>query len=179
MLLAAVLGIAMSAAGQADQLDPRLDPLFEQLRSTDDEVESRQLETAIWAIWLEHHDPRVRAQMGRGRLAMGLGDLERAMESFDRVVALAPDYAEGWNKRATVLFLEERYQSSMLDIHRTLALEPRHFGALSGLGMILMILGEDDAALSAYEEVLRIHPLAAGARTNLELLQRRLRSRTL
>jgi tetratricopeptide (TPR) repeat protein len=98
----------------------------------------------------------------------------RALEYFDRLVEHAPGFAEGWNKRATVYYLMENYEASVLDIERTLELEPRHFGALSGLGMIYDAIGEPAAALRSFEAAVAINPHLDGARQRIEALRREL-----
>jgi tetratricopeptide (TPR) repeat protein len=97
---------------------------------------------------------------------------------FDRVVTTLPDFAEGWNKRATVHYLNEDYTASVIDIERTLVLEPRHFGAISGMGLIFMARGDEAGALRAFEEVLKIHPHARGAKARVEELRKKLRAKT-
>ena len=87
-----------------------------------------------------------------------------------------PDYAEGWNKRATVHYLKGDYSASVIDIERTLALEPRHFGAISGMGLIFMARGDEAGALKAFKEVLKIHPHARGAQFHVEELRKKLMS---
>ena len=166
----ALLGAAWltPATGSADQDAPRLDPLFEELADADDAVDARRLEAEIWRAWLEPPDEDASLLMGGVTDAMTEGDLERALELADRLVELAPDYAEGWNKRATILFVMGDDDASVADIRETLAREPRHFGAISGLGQIFLRRGEPGAALEAFEEVLRLSPASPNARAAVE-----------
>lgn len=148
-----------SAPAVADQDDPRLPPLFEKLRNAEVFSIAQATERDIWAIWLEWSGaPEVSDAMARGLRAMREADHATALAAFDTAVRLAPDFAEAWNKRATVHFLMGDYMRSIADVRRTLALEPRHFGALSGLGMINLRLDRKEDALKAFEAALDVHP---------------------
>ena len=155
--LAAVL-IPGGNPAHAGQDDPRLNGQFVSLLEAKDRKQSQIIETRIWELWLASGDPAMDGEMARGIGYMNGGNLRRALTSFDKIVARAPNCAEGWNKRATVYYLMGELQKSVLDIERTVALESRHFGAFSGLGLIYMATGEDEAALRAFERVLQIHP---------------------
>ena len=170
-VLLAALGLA--APAHADQTDPRLGDLFGQLRTADSQ-NAAPLEAAIWHIWLDAGRPDVEALVERGVAAMGGGDQPAALSVFDRVVALAPDYAEGWNKRATVYYLMGRYDESVRDIDRVLALEPRHFGALSGLGLCEVERHHDEAALAAFQRAAAIDPALRGVQDNILALKRQI-----
>ncbi len=172
--LGLVLGLGLGAGpgvARADQKDPRLGPLFAAL-ATADAVEAQAIEQRIWAIWSETPDPEAQTLLEVGSVAMANRDHRTARAAFDALVALAPDFAEGWNKRATLFWLLGEDVASVRDIQRTLALEPRHFGALSGLGLILRGRGEDRRALEAFEAALAIHPTLPGARRHAERLRR-------
>lgn len=165
--------VLMSASlAMADQRDPRLPSLFSGLLHSTDPEQAHQLELRIWSIWLTTTDDRVAALLDEGVRAMASGQLEEAVARFDSIVELAPGFAEGWNKRATALYLQRDFDASMRDIQRTLALEPRHFGAISGMGLILMDSGNPVGAMSAFEAVLRINPNAPAARHYLEQLRK-------
>lgn len=170
-LLAVFLTSGPPGSAHADQEDGRLEILFGRLAVTADAAEARSLEASIWRIWLEPGDAKLEAVMARGIAAMNDGRLGAALASFDRVTREAPGFAEGWNKRATVHYLMQDFDASVRDIARTLELEPRHFGALSGLGLINMALERPDAALRAFEQVLKIHPNSSGARTHVKRLR--------
>lgn len=142
----------------SDQRDPRLDALFEELASPPSAAAAATTEQRIWSIWLEAGDPKLDREMEAGSRAMDRGDASAALRAFDAVVAARPDFAEGWNRRATLYYLMRRFPESVADIERTLALEPRHFGALSGLALIREAQNEPFAALEALEQVVRIHP---------------------
>lgn len=142
----------------ADQNDPRLDSLFGQLLTTDDFVEGMALTNRIWDVWVQSDDPAVSELMTDGMNAMQVGDFRRALVAFDEIVEISPDFAEGWNKRATVNYLMGRMDESLTDVERTLELEPRHFGALSGRGLILMEEGAIPEALDAFEHALDTNP---------------------
>lgn len=161
----------------ATQDDERLAALFEQLGSATDANAAQSIENRIWRSWLDSGDTRVDSIMAEGIAAMGAQRLGAALASFDRVVEAAPGFAEGWNKRATVYWLLDRLPESMADIRRTLTLEPRHFGALSGMGQIFLQSGDEEGALRAFEAVLKISPQSPGARHNVEVLRERLRDR--
>ncbi len=172
IILLLLFGLAGPAA--ADQNDPRLDRLFEQLYHAPDSLAARAVEHAIWEIWLASDDDVINALMGEGVAAMQRRDYPAALRSFDSMVELAPEFAEGWNKRATLYYLMGAYENSLDDIVRTLELEPRHFGALSGRGLILQDLGRDEEALTAFEAALDLNPQMPGARHNADALRKSL-----
>ncbi|MEZ5667620.1 MAG: tetratricopeptide repeat protein [Alphaproteobacteria bacterium] len=159
-LAAVLLSIAFAAPAAADQRDPRLDVLFDALVDAGSDTAPR-VEAEIWRVWLEYADAGSAGLMQVGVLALQSGDLDTALSAFDVLVERAPDYAEAWNKRATVLYFLGEYEQSLVDVARTLELEPRHFGALSGAGLIFDALGQPEAALKAYREALAVHPTLA------------------
>ena len=110
--------------------------------------------------------------MGQGINAMSRNDMRAALGKFDQIVKIAPAFAEGWNKRATVHYLLGNYPESLHDIEKTLNLEPRHFGALSGRGLVLLELDQLKGALESFESALEIYPKATGASRNAEALRR-------
>jgi len=160
-----------------DQTDPRLDALFVQLQEVPNAAQARAVELEIWSIWMQSGRERVDELMAQGARQMSAGRLDAALDTFDRVVERAPEFAEGWNKRATVHYLQDNLAQSVADIRRTLELEPRHFGALSGMGLILLKRGDRAGGLEAFEAVLRIHPHAAGIREEVERLREALRGK--
>jgi tetratricopeptide (TPR) repeat protein len=176
-IMAAWLIAGSAAPALADQQDPRLDGLFERLRETRDQAEARALEQEIWRLWLASNDAAVDRLMQQGIAAMTAQHYDAALRAFDRMVEEAPDFAEGWNKRATIHFLMGDWGASVVDIRRTLELEPRHFGALFGLGLIYDGLEQPAAALRSYEATLDLNPHSASARLRIEELRRQLQGR--
>lgn len=169
---------AMPAAG--DQTDPALDRLFADLARTGDHAEAETLTTEIWARWITaSDDPGADRLMQTGMALMNQGMLDSAERVFSRLVNDSPEFAEAWNKRATVRFLLGDDAGSRRDIARVIDLEPRHFGALSGLGMIHMRSGDLEAALQAFEAALRINPHLAQAEDVTRQLQKQLRGQAL
>ncbi len=158
----------------ADQNDSRLDALFEQLGSAKATREAARVEEQIWSVWLETDDASVEASMARGIDAMSSGNYVAALLAFDSIVASAPDFAEGWNKRATLHFLMGVFDASARDIDRTLALEPRHFGALSGLAMIRETQRRPFEALEALERVVQLHPRLPQLQERVDRLSKQL-----
>jgi Tetratricopeptide repeat len=158
-------------SGSCDQTDPRLGALFEQLKAATQPTAASSIEHQIWEIWLEPPDPAIQALMDEGVDAMEQGDYGAALETFDQIVALAPNFAEAWNKRATVHYLLGDLQESLADIDATLKLEPHHFGALSGRGLVYVKLGEYQRALSAFEDALDVSPQSAGPLANVRALR--------
>jgi tetratricopeptide (TPR) repeat protein len=148
--------------------------LFARLARAATALEASGVEREIWSVWLEIDDGAAAPWVQRGLAAMQARDLSTALQSFDRVVELAPDYAEGWNKRATLHWLRGAWEESVADIDRTLALEPRHFGALSGLAMIREAQGRPFEALEALEKLIHIHPHLPHLRDRIEQLSARL-----
>ena len=176
LIIGCVLLLSASLAG-ADQTDPALPELFSKLRSADSREDALRVERRIWAIWQQHDDARVESRMRVGIRYMGTRFLKKARDTFSDIIELAPDYAEGWNKRATVHYMMGHYEASVTDIARTLQLEPRHFGALSGLGQIYRRLDDPGQALEIFETVLEIHPHAARTAQAVEELRAELRRR--
>ena len=169
---------AMPAAG--DQTDPALDRLFADLARTGDHAEAETLTTEIWARWITaSDDPGADRLMQTGMALMNQGMLDSAERVFSRLVNDSPEFAEAWNKRATVRFLLGDDAGSRRDIARVIDLEPRHFGALSGLGMIHMRSGDLEAALQAFEAALRINPHLAQAEDVTRQLRKQLRGQAL
>ena len=158
----------------ADQNDPRLAPLFELLRSSSDPARLGRIEGTIWGLWLQSGREDVDRLMEQGMEAMSGNRLRESIGIFARVVDLAPGFAEGWNKRATAYYLAGDLEASLRDVERTLALEPRHFGALSGLGLIRLAQGDELGALLAFEAVLELHPRAPAAVFQVRRLREKL-----
>ena len=171
----ATLVMAAPATGRADQSDERLEELFDRLRATADPLEAQIIEVQIWRIWTDSGRDDINTLVEEGSRFMAQGLLKEAIAIFDRVVTNLPEFAEGWNKRATAHYLNGDYTASMIDIERTLALEPRHFGAISGMGLIFMARGDEANALRAFEEVLKVHPHARGAKARVEELYKKLK----
>jgi tetratricopeptide (TPR) repeat protein len=159
----------------ADQDDPRLDGLFERLQTTSNPAEARAVEQRIWRVWLEADDAGLNRLMQQGILAMQDRRYATALHAFDRMVEQAPEFAEGWNKRATVHFLMGDWQASVRDIQQTLALEPRHFGALFGLGLIYDALEQPEAALRSFEATLALNPHSESTRQRIKELREQVR----
>jgi len=154
--------LAFASLAAAGQEDVRLDTLFGRLKETPSIVEAYRIEQDIWGIWLESGDDDVDAEMKLGMRAMGAGDYATALRTFDSIVESRPKLAEVWNKRATLYYLMGEYDASVRDIQRTIALELRHFGAWSGLGLIYDAIGNKNGAVDALEEVRKIYPLMPG-----------------
>jgi tetratricopeptide (TPR) repeat protein len=151
-----------------------LDKLFADLKAEKSLQSAKNIEAAIWDLWMESGDPQVDKLMGDTLAAMNSQSFDLAVDFLDAIVKLKPDYAEGWNKRATVYWLLDDFDKSIADIERTLALEPRHFGALSGLGMIMTSLGEKHKALAAYRRALEVDPHLEGVKDGIARLEKEL-----
>ena len=162
----------------ADQTDPRLDKLFFNLKVSADLKLSQQLTSEIWRIWSEHNKKDINILFNDGENAMYKKDYETALESFNKIVELAPNFAEGWNKRATVYFLMGDYHASLTDIEETLKLEPRHFGALSGRGQCYFELQKFESALNAFEKALALNPWLYDVYRNIEIMKKLLDQQT-
>lgn len=148
-----------------------LDSLFLQLSDAKNPDAAKLIEQAIWRLWLVSGSDTVDFLMGRVLEAMRGDDYPLALDLLNAVVALAPDYAEGWNKRATVLFALKDYPRALRDVERTLALEPRHFGALSGMGLIFNDIGDQARALSAFRRALAVNPFMSDAKSLVRELE--------
>ncbi|MFQ5959185.1 MAG: tetratricopeptide repeat protein [Alphaproteobacteria bacterium] len=169
-----LLVVAAAPTAQARQGDPRLDGLFDKLLATTDSDVAQTIEASIWRIWIESGDAVLDKLMAHGILAMQAGAFDVALKSFDAIIEADPGFAEGWNKRATLYYLMEEYDASVRDVERTLALEPRHFGALSGMGLIYSAIDEDKAALEWFERALTVNPHMPFIRLRADMLRQKL-----
>jgi tetratricopeptide (TPR) repeat protein len=172
MTLAAVVVLGVVIVGHADQTDGRLDSLFAELMVAPSGEVAAPIERQIWAIWGEIDDPSAAALLASGTIALSERELGTAIRHFTALIELAPGFAEGWNKRATAHYLAGDYQRSLEDIARTLELEPRHFGALSGRGQVYVELGDARSALAAFDAALEVDPFLAGANTSAAALRK-------
>ena len=140
-----------------------LEGLFERLAAAENKEKADVLEKAVWQIWLRSGSDTVDVLMQQSIKAMNDERMDAALAILDVVTEIAPTYPEGWNKRATVLYVQQQYEASLRDIQKVLELEPRHFGALSGKGLIRRAQGKDSEALDAFRDALKIHPFLEGA----------------
>ncbi len=158
-------------AAHADQNDPRLDGLFEELAKAKSTSAAAKIEQQIWSIWVQRDNSRVDSHMALGIKAMRTGALKLSLREFTRVVTLDPEFAEGWNKRATVHYMMGNLEQSVADIQRTLALEPRHYGAISGMGLIFDATDNVEGALKAWQQVLEFTPFNEQIQKHVEDLK--------
>lgn len=141
-----------------------LDALFVRLQTTQDDDEAHLIEVTIRHVWAQSGRQAVDTLMKRAADAVHAGRTDDALAALDQVVTAAPDFVEGWNLRATVHYLRDEYGEALVDLERVLALEPRHFGALAGLGRIMLELEDKKAALRAFDAALAINPHLADIR---------------
>ncbi|UWU91859.1 tetratricopeptide repeat protein [Bradyrhizobium sp. CB1015] len=180
LCLALVLGtIGLAPAALAQQVEPpgkqkklpeapsklpkvdrgkNLDFLFGALKAAPDEASAKHVEARIWAIWLQTPSDTAALLMSRAKTAVDAKKIDVAIKLLDSVIKLRPDYIEAWNRRATLYYMQNDYGRSLADIQQVLIREPRHFGALAGLGMIMQEVGDERRALEAYRKALAVNP---------------------
>lgn len=164
----------LTASGGQD--DPRLTGLFDRLENAGSSGEARSLINMIWSIWMSYDGPvdGVATYVSLGMVQMQTRDYSAAEESFTSAIEADGEFAEAWNKRATLRYLAGDLDGSILDIQQTLVREPRHFGALSGLGLIYMQMENWNGALAAFQSVLDIIPNDAAALEHIGIIEERL-----
>ncbi|MFD2207125.1 tetratricopeptide repeat protein [Kiloniella antarctica] len=156
----------------ADQKDPRLSMLFTRLLTVSPGPRSIALENDIWKIWLETEDQAIQKLMKTGDYATQENQLQDALKTYTQVLQKDPNFAEAWNKRALTYYLMGNYTASLSDIRKTLTLEPRHFGALSGQGLIYSAQNKWTLAKRVFRKALEIHPTMRGPRINLSIIEK-------
>ena len=178
-IIASALLIAHLGASQAvlaQQETPILDGLFASLQQAQDAGDAARITSEIWTRWSTHpSDDTITARLNRGVTMMNQGDYVHAEALFTDIIAEDPLFAEAWNKRATLYYIQGKQDASRYDIAQTLILEPRHFGALSGLGMIELSAGNYAQALRAYEQAVAVNPHMMQANEIIENLKEKLR----
>ncbi|MEZ2333361.1 tetratricopeptide repeat protein [Mesorhizobium sp. RCC_202] len=152
----------------------RLDQLFTELKRERNEKAAERIAGRIWNEWNQSGSASIDLMMQWAQKATQDQKFDVALDFLDQVVTLQPDYAEGWNRRATVHFMMKNYGKSMADIDRTLQLEPRHFGALSGLAQIMTETGHKQSALEAWQKVLAIYPMMRSAQDQVSAISEEL-----
>jgi tetratricopeptide (TPR) repeat protein len=135
-----------------------LDFLFGALKIAPDEASAKAIEERIWALWVVSRSDTTNLLMTRVKTALDQHDTDLALKLLDAIVKIKPDYVEAWNRRATLYYLKKDYGRSLADIREVLKREPRHFGALAGLGLIMQDIGDDKQALEVYRRALAVHP---------------------
>lgn len=151
-----------------------VEPLLERLR--DDDAQVRMLAAdAMWQIWGRSGDAEIDGLYLRGTGEMQDGNLRDALATFDRIILRKPDFAEGWNKRATIRFLLGDYENSLMDCDEVFKRNPNHFGALAGAGQIHVLLGHPEQALDFFRRALAVNPNLEGPARMKELIEQHLR----
>lgn len=137
---------------------PRIDTLFDELKRASNQTHASSIAREIWAEWFRSGSATIDLMLHWSNAAIERKDYNIALDFLDQIVTRKPDFAEGWNRRATLHFAMDNYAKSMNDIQKVLELEPRHFGALSGMAVILERSGRKQAALEAWQRMLKIYP---------------------
>jgi tetratricopeptide (TPR) repeat protein len=135
-----------------------LDFLFGALKAAPDDTIAKGIEERIWAQWVISRSDTANLLMTRVRTAIEKKDTDLAIKLLDAIVKIKPDYIEAWNRRATLYYMKKDYGHSIADIREVLKREPRHFGALAGLGLIMQDIGDDKQALEIYRRALAVYP---------------------
>jgi tetratricopeptide (TPR) repeat protein len=149
-----------------------LSDLYALLATAEDEDSAKAIADAIERVWVHSGSATIDLLMERSIKAMNEKKVDLALKLLDHVVELAPDFTEGWNRRAYVHFVQNEIERALGDLRRTLALDPHHFKALDGLAQILREIGQKKAALKAFKELLDVHPYWSGAKQAIEELER-------
>ena len=162
-----------NAVAYSKDRDVKLNLLFEELKKSNNDSVTLEIEMKIWNIWSTHPTQEKLTQLlSKGSSLMSTGKLETAYKIFSTIIESTPDWAEGWNKRATVLYLMGRYQESLKDIDEVLKRESRHFGALSGQGLVHIKLKNYEKAIKSYETVQKIYPSISSAKVMIPQLKK-------
>ena len=164
-----ILSLFFFSNVNAEEKNNKLDKLFAELKNTKNLSSAQAIENKIWEIWSIHPSDdrrgfRLTELLIQGTRLMNMRELSKAYELFTKVITVESDWAEAWNKRATVLYLMNRYQSSLADIKITLILEPRHFGALSGQALNYIELKQYEKAIQSYKAAQEIYPVIDSAK---------------
>ncbi len=154
-----------------------LDFLFGALKAAPDEESAKHVEAQILALWSRTSSDTTALLMQRAKVAMHGQQFDIALKLLDAVLKLHPDYIEGWSQRATLYYVQNDYQRSLEDIEQVLVREPRHFGALAGLGMIMQELGDDRRALDAFRKALAVNPHLENVRERVRTLTEKVEGR--
>jgi tetratricopeptide (TPR) repeat protein len=154
-----------------------LDFLFGALKVAPDETSAKSIEEHIWAVWLASGSDTCNLLMTRVKTAVDAENYNLAIRLLDSIIELRPGYVEAWNRRATVFFLKHDYGSALADLRQVLAREPRHFGALSGLGAIMQDVGDEKSALDAYRRALALDPHLKGIAEKVKTLTEKVEGR--
>jgi tetratricopeptide (TPR) repeat protein len=158
LLAAAMLTLSFPVQAEDPRAAAVLDQLFDALRTAQDPETAQQLDEAIWTVWTNPSDPVLHERMRAVLLARGTGNIAEALRLLDKLVVDYPDYAEGWNQRATIHYIMGHLDLSLADCAKVLELEPRHFGALSGRALIYLSQGKRALALKDMAAALAVHP---------------------
>ena len=169
--LAIFLIFLMVSISQADQNDPKLEILFNDLSQTQSEMKAQPILLEIWSIWSVAIDTKTQEKFDAGNQLMSNRQYDESILMFSDAINLQPTFAEAWNKRATVNYIIGNYEESISDIFSTLELEPRHFGALDGLAQIYMLQNKYFKAAQVYRKILEILPYNKKAIMHLEYLE--------
>ena len=165
-----IICFLFSFQATSDQFDSRLPSLFDELYLSKNS-EINIITRKIWDIWHETNDIKIEADFYRGMESMRTKDLIMSVAFFTKVIEKKPNFAEAWNKRATAYFMMGEFDKSMYDINNTLSLEPRHFGAMDGMGLIFMHLQQYDKAIKIYDQMLEIFPNNQNVKNKKQLMK--------
>jgi tetratricopeptide (TPR) repeat protein len=135
-----------------------IDFLFGALKVAPDDASAKVIEERIWALWVVSRSDTTNLLMTRVKTAIEAQDTDLALQLLDAIIKIKPDYIEAWNRRATLYYMKKDYGHSLADLRQVLKREPRHFGALSGLGLIMQDIGDDKQALEVYRRALAVYP---------------------
>ena len=183
LLVIVVLSLFFFSNVNAEERESELNNLFNQLKNSE-ATKAIEIENKIWKIWSIHPSNdrrgyRLTELLAQGSFLMAKEELNKAYEIFSQIILVDPNWAEGWNKRATVLYLMGRYQDSLIDIDEVLKRENRHFGALSGQGLVHTKLKNYEKAIKSYQAVQKIYPSIRAAKVMIPQLRELIKDETL
>ena len=184
ILVILVLSLLFFSNANSEERDLELNELFNQLKNNNDVTSAFEIEKKIWKIWSIHPSNdrrgyRLTELLAQGSFLMDEQELNTAYEIFSQIILVDPNWPEAWNKRATVLYLLGRYQESQEDIDEVLKLEKRHFGALSGQGLVQTELKNYDKAINSYLEVQKIYPSMQAPKVMIPHLKELIKSQSI
>ncbi|MBX2867759.1 MAG: hypothetical protein KTR18_03755 [Acidiferrobacterales bacterium] len=172
--------LTLSVSAHSDQKEPGLDSLFRSLLDAETTpIEAHEITSKIWQLWLRADDAESQELMDSGIRKMSEFALDEAVDIFSELIRINPDFAEAWNKRATVYYMMGKFDLSTADVVETLRLEPRHFGALSGQGLIHLQSEREQAAVDWFKRALRVNPFMQNIQNSVDQLEKELKARVI